>query len=67
MHLTSLNAQNVRIGGRVFSFREGETIHTENSYKYTTEGFSALAERAGWRMERVWTGPERLFGMFALR
>ena len=35
MHLRSLRAQRVRIGSRVFAFAAGETIHTENSYKYT--------------------------------
>ena len=47
MHLRSLRAQRVRIGARVFAFAAGETIHTENSYKYTPEGFGALARAAG--------------------
>src|SRR5262249_16827197 len=43
MHLASLKRQKVRVNGRTFNFRIGETIHTENSYKYAIEGFQALA------------------------
>src|SRR2546430_11313487 len=49
MHLEGLKAQTVRVAGRSFAFAQGETIHTENSYKYTVESFQALAEAAGWR------------------
>ncbi len=66
MHLRSLRAQRVRIGERVFSFTAGETIHTENSYKYTPDGFAALARIAGFKASRLWTDPERLFGVFFL-
>jgi len=66
MHLRSLRAQRVRIGTNVFSFSAGETIHTENSYKYSPEGFSAMARRAGFQASRLWTDPERLFGVFFL-
>jgi dimethylhistidine N-methyltransferase len=66
MHLRSLRAQRVRIGGRVFSFAAGETIHTENSYKYTPDGFTALARTAGFKASRLWTDPERAFGVFFL-
>ena len=38
-------------------FRAGETIHTENSYKYTLESFGALARGSGWRPLAVWTDP----------
>ena len=63
MHLESLRAQSVDILGRRFDFREGETIHTENSYKYTVEEFAEVAAGAGWRPVRVWTDPERLFSV----
>src|SRR3984957_4581282 len=35
MYLASTKRQKVRVGGKAISFRAGETIHTENSYKYT--------------------------------
>jgi dimethylhistidine N-methyltransferase len=66
MHLRSLRAQRVHIGGSVISFRAGETIHTENSYKYSPEGFSAMARHAGFQASQLWTDPERLFGVFFL-
>ncbi len=55
MHLVSLRNQCVTIRGRSFSFEAGETVHTENSHKYTLERFAALAGRAGWSLERSWT------------
>src|SRR5262249_50858480 len=63
MHLRSLRAQVVSIAGRRIAFAKGETIHTENSHKYTVEEFYVLAANAGWRPEEVWTGGERLFSV----
>jgi dimethylhistidine N-methyltransferase len=67
MHLVSLIAQKVTIAGREILFRAGESIHTENCYKYTLAGFSALAERAGWEMFRFWTDPDAMFALALLR
>ncbi|WP_232630893.1 L-histidine N(alpha)-methyltransferase [Methylobacterium sp. Leaf118] len=67
MHLVSRQAQTIRVGGRSFAFAEGESIHTENSYKYTLEGFRALAARAGWAPVTAWTDPNGLFSVHALR
>jgi dimethylhistidine N-methyltransferase len=66
MHLMSLRAQQVRIGEYVFSFEEGETIHTENSYKYTPAEFRALAARAGFVTGEIWQDDEGLFSVFHL-
>ncbi|HET9018199.1 MAG TPA: L-histidine N(alpha)-methyltransferase, partial [Acetobacteraceae bacterium] len=55
MHLVSQRAQTVPVAGRMIRFAAGETIHTENSYKHTREGFSDLAAGAGWRTRQVWT------------
>jgi dimethylhistidine N-methyltransferase len=67
MHLESLCDQVVRLAGRRFVFREGETIHTENSYKFTETGFAALAADSGWRLERRWISPAPEFALFLLR
>ena len=64
MHLRSLRAQRVRINDHVFVFARGETIHTENSYKYTPEAFAEMARNAGFSATRLWTDPDRLFGVF---
>lgn len=66
MHLESLVAQTARIGGTSFAFAPGETIHTENSYKYTSEAFIGLAGRAGWRARAVWTDPRQWFAVALL-
>jgi dimethylhistidine N-methyltransferase len=63
MHLVSRRAQRVSVLGRNFYFLEGESIHTENSYKYTILQFQQLAERAGWSHCNVWTDPESLFSL----
>jgi uncharacterized SAM-dependent methyltransferase len=55
----------VRIAEATFDFRAGETIHTENSYKYSIESFQALAQGAGWSALKVWT--DGLFSIHALR
>lgn len=63
MHLVSRGAQRVRIDGEVFSFADGESIHTENSYKYTARGFRRLATEAGFTPVRTWVDPARLFSL----
>ena len=57
MHLVSRGAQSVHIAGRSFAFADGETIHTENSHKFTADGFAALATGAGWRVDATWIAP----------
>jgi dimethylhistidine N-methyltransferase len=61
MHLVSIKEQWVRIRGRWFRFGAGETIHTENSYKYSIGQFQDLARGAGWLPGRAWTDNENLF------
>jgi dimethylhistidine N-methyltransferase len=67
MHLESMKAQAVTVAGRTFSFEKGETIHTENSYKYTVESFRALVLEAGWRWAATWTDEKNYFSVHALR
>jgi probable methyltransferase len=63
MHLESLADQTVRIAGHAIRFAKGETIHTENSYKYSVPGFRRLGARAGWRAEQSWTDSGGLFSL----
>ncbi|GJE59316.1 L-histidine N(alpha)-methyltransferase [Methylobacterium trifolii] len=67
MHLVSRQAQAVSVAGRTFRFADGESIHTESSYKYTIPGFRRLAAEAGWSPLQVWTDPDALFSIHALR
>jgi len=54
MHLVAQRAVEVHVLGRTFSFEAGETIHTENCYKYTPSAFLRMAHAAHWRCERSW-------------
>jgi len=67
MHLASRRDQRVAVCGRVIEFRECETIHTENSYKYTPDSFAALTRRAGWTPLESWTDADGYFLVQALR
>ncbi|MBL6751934.1 MAG: L-histidine N(alpha)-methyltransferase [Nevskia sp.] len=67
MHLVSLRRQSVRIGEERFDFAAGETIHTENSHKYTVEGFGAMARAAGFEPVECWTDEAGLFSVHAIR
>lgn len=67
MHLVSRRRQTVRLGRTSFSFEDGESVHTENSYKYTVESFQALARNAGWKPQAVWCDDERRFSVHWLR
>ena len=67
MHLVSRADQSFSVGGRRFHIAAGETIHSENSYKFTLEGFSGLADRAGWRVGGQWVSPDPGFAVFLLQ
>jgi dimethylhistidine N-methyltransferase len=63
MHLVSRRAQRVTVSGVAFDFAEGDSVHTENSYKYTVPGFQALAREAGFAPLACWTDPARSFAL----
>jgi L-histidine Nalpha-methyltransferase len=68
MHLVSRRAQEVHVRGRSFAFAEGETIHTENCYKYSPSQFLHMAHAARWRCERSWQDGGRTgFTVYLLR
>ena len=66
MHLISRKAQTVRVLGRSFSFRPGESIHTESSYKYSLDRFTALARGSGWTVRQSWTDAAQMFSVHVL-
>jgi dimethylhistidine N-methyltransferase len=67
MHLVSLKNQTVRIGESEISFKLGESIWTESSYKYTLEEFARMARAAGFIVEGVWTDPQQFFSVQYLK
>lgn len=64
MHLVSTRPQVIRIGEHEFYFEEMESIHTENSYKYSEERLERIGTRAGFALRKMWTDAERHFGVF---
>jgi dimethylhistidine N-methyltransferase len=66
MHLVSLKRQVVRIGRHRFAFDVGESIHTENSYKYSVAEFRALAQRAGFAGRKLWSDSRGRFALHGL-
>lgn len=63
MHLVSKRTQRIHVDGQAFEFAPGESIHTENSYKYTVPEFQSLAMGAGFTPQRVWTDADGLFSV----
>jgi uncharacterized SAM-dependent methyltransferase len=63
MHLLSRVDQSVEVAGERIAFVQGETIHTENSHKYTPDGFRALAIGAGFVPRAMWCDRDRLFSV----
>lgn len=63
MHLVCTEACRVTLGGEVISFASGESIHTENSYKYESDEFDTLASRAGLTPRTDWTDAEHSFSV----
>lgn len=66
MHLISRRAQTVTIDGRRFDFAEGESLHTESSYKFDEARLQALARAGGWSIARTWIAPEHAFALALL-
>src|ERR1017187_982728 len=64
-HIASLKRQKVKVAGETIEFPAGETIHTENSYKYSVASLGALARGAGWLPAGVWTDEREYFSIQA--
>lgn len=63
MHLESLTDQTVTLAGKRIPFAQGETLHTENSYKYDAAEFTALGARAGFESTALWMDENRNFSL----
>lgn len=62
MHLYSTTDQQVEINGHIFAFTQGESIHTENSHKYTVDEFEDLASKSFTRL-KTWTDSKNYFSV----
>src|SRR5476649_2922534 len=65
MHLASLKRQKVKVAGEQFDFFFGDTMPTENSYKYSVESLGALARGVGWIPAGVWADKRNYFSIQA--
>jgi dimethylhistidine N-methyltransferase len=63
MHLVSLERQEIRLKNQKFVFEEGETLHTESSYKYSIDKIQKIATAQGLKPGPVWTDPNHWFGL----
>jgi uncharacterized SAM-dependent methyltransferase len=66
MHLVSTRPQKLRVNGHCFDLEAGESIHTENSYKYTPDEFLSLAKGSGFSEVRHWVDENGLFAIYLL-
>ena len=66
MHLVSKQPQTVKVNGSSIQFDEGETLHTENSYKYSLQDFEALSIAAGFTLQKSWLDANKLFSVHYL-
>lgn len=63
MYVVSNRNQTVRVANREFSFKKGETIHLEDSYKYSLEGFHELAKKSGFQTTLSWLDRKSWFAI----
>jgi dimethylhistidine N-methyltransferase len=68
MHLLSKEDQQVYIGalGRSFRFRKGESIHTENSYKFELDQIRKIVDESGFSVKEFFTDADAWFGLALL-
>ena len=66
MALVSTQDQTMHLGGEAWFFRQGDTLITEHSVKYSQDAAAALAAHAGWRIERRWTDPHQQMALHLL-
>ena len=64
--LERIHLQKILLGEAVFEFRAGESIHTENSYKYDVAEFAGRAARCGLRLDATWTDARDYFAVLYL-
>ncbi len=61
MHLQCQKSHTITLDNQRVDFKKGETVHTENSYKYSVDSFEALARQAGFKRTQTWTDSDNYF------
>jgi dimethylhistidine N-methyltransferase len=63
MYLVASQNQQVTLLGQKISFKKGETIHIEDSFKYSIDEFHTLARKSGFETTMTWLDKENWFSM----
>lgn len=66
MHLVATRDTSIALNGERYDFKAGETLHTENSHKFTPKSFARLAEDAGYKVVKHWSDQAELFSLYWL-
>lgn len=66
MHLQAIKPLKIKLAGLEFEFKQGETIHTENSHKYSLKSFKQLSADVGLNIEKVWQDESENFALILL-
>ena len=66
MHLAAKRDTEFSVSGQTFRMSAGETIHTENSHKFSIERFTALAASAGLAVKQDWSDARGYFTLYWL-
>lgn len=66
MHLVATRDTSIALNGERYDFKAGETLHTENSHKFTPKSFARLAEDAGYKVVKRWSDQAELFSLYWL-
>lgn len=66
MHLVSTSDQTVSIGKETFKFKRGDSIHTENSRKFSIETLAPVFDKTGWTLKKTWSDASNLFAVVML-
>jgi dimethylhistidine N-methyltransferase len=67
MHLVSEAARTFMVAGQPVHFAMGESIHTENSYKYAPDRMRSMVAAAGWTVAKKWSDSSSLFALWLLK
>ncbi len=67
MHLVAQDNVRFTVSGQSFTMQAGESIHTENSYKYSGLPIEAILETAGWQAAEHWADAETGFAIYLVR
>ena len=63
MHLEALHDMAFEVSGARFAMAAGETIHTENSHKFTRRSANLLLQASGWTPRKRWRDSKRQFSL----